>query len=169
MIDNIFQWFRTLGGVCDQEGKVQFSTVFHELQKGDPSQEMKDSLNITEDILPLDGAYAFPLPTDMDVFSYKLSIGTKCEWLKWEDDIDTAAPLPRDIFACQVWSISKVCLWNFVMIEITAYHSYWRNCKVLLFDEALGWEQQTFPSNWSFWNRQISVCQRFTEQNPWQG
>ena len=63
---------------------------------------MKDSLNITEDILPLDGAYAFPLPTDMDVFSYKLSIGTKCEWLKWEDDIDTAAPLPRDIFACQV-------------------------------------------------------------------
>ena len=146
MIDNIFQWFRTLGGVCDQEGKVQFSTVFHELQKGDPSQEMKDSLNITEDILPLDGAYAFPLPTDMDVFSYKLSIGTKCEWLKWEDDIDTAAPLPRDIFACQVWSISKVCLWNFVSV-------YDRNYSLSFLLEKL----QSTAIWWSSWLRTANL------------
>ncbi len=48
----------------------------------------------------------FPPPHDCDVFSYKLVIGTKPEWQKWEIDIDASAPLPRDIFACQVISFA---------------------------------------------------------------
>ena len=33
---------------------------------------------------------------------FKLVIGTKPEWRKWEEDIDASAPLPRDIYACQL-------------------------------------------------------------------
>ena len=83
--------------------------VFHELLKGDLSPELKQSLNITEDILALETPYAFPLPGGMDVFSFKLSIGTKAEWQKWEEEIDTSAALPRDIFACQVIIFIIVC------------------------------------------------------------
>ena len=32
----------------------------------------------------------------------QLVIGTKPEWRKWEEDIDASAPLPRDIYACQL-------------------------------------------------------------------
>ena len=83
--------------------------VFHELLKGDISPELKQSLNITEDILPLETPYAFPLPAGMDVFSFKLAIGTKAEWQKWEEEIDTSAALPRDIFACQVIIHIVIC------------------------------------------------------------
>ena len=76
--------------------------VFHELLKGELSQKLKQSSNITEDILPLDAPYTFPLPRELDVFSFKLSITTKAEWQKWDEEVDTAAALPRDIFACQV-------------------------------------------------------------------
>ena len=76
--------------------------VFHELLKGDLSQKLKQSANITEDILPLDAPYTFPLPRELDCFSFKLSITTKAEWQKWDEEVDTAAALPRDIFACQV-------------------------------------------------------------------
>ena len=70
--------------------------------KGELSQKLKQSSNITEDILPLDAPYTFPLPRELDVFSFKLSITTKAEWQKWDEEVDTAAALPRDIFACQV-------------------------------------------------------------------
>ena len=98
----IYHFFRTLGAVCDKEGKSEFSLVFHELLKGDLSQKLKQSANITEDILPLDAPYTFPLPRELDCFSFKLSITTKAEWQKWDEEVDTAAALPRDIFACQV-------------------------------------------------------------------
>ena len=49
-----------------------------------------------------DSQYVFPPPKEEDVFSWKLVIGTKPEWQKWEEDIDTSAPLPRDIYACQL-------------------------------------------------------------------
>ena len=99
----IYHFFRTLGAVCDKEGKTEFSLVFHELLKGELSQKLKQSSNITEDILPLDAPYTFPLPRELDVFSFKLSITTKAEWQKWDEEVDTAAALPRDIFACQVF------------------------------------------------------------------
>lgn len=54
------------------------------------------------EIPPLDNPYVFTLPKEHDVFSYKLVIGTKPEWHKWEEDIDSTAPLPRDIYACQL-------------------------------------------------------------------
>ena len=56
----------------------------------------------------------FPLPSEegRDVFSYKLLVGSKPEWKRWEEDIDSSAPLPRDIFACQV------CLTNVLEIFI---------------------------------------------------
>ena len=98
----VYHFFRTLGAVCDKEGKTEFSLVFHELLKGDLSQKLKQSANITEDILPLDAPYTFPLPRELDCFSFKLSITTKAEWQKWDEEVDTAAALPRDIFACQV-------------------------------------------------------------------
>ena len=97
-----FSCIWSLGAVCDKEGKAQFSTVFHELLKGDMSSSLKTSLNITNDIPALDTPYVFPLPKENSVFAYKLTIGTKSEWVKWEEDIDSSAPLPRDIFACQL-------------------------------------------------------------------
>ena len=51
---------------------------------------------------PLRKAYVFPIPSAGRVFDYKLSIGTKPEWSKWDEDLDANAPLPRDINACQL-------------------------------------------------------------------
>ena len=33
------------------------------------------------------------------MFSYQLVIHNKAEWVKWEDSLDSAVSLPRDIFA----------------------------------------------------------------------
>lgn len=94
--------FRSLGAICESEGKNKFNTVFRELMKGDLSKELKESLQMPSYTPPLETPYVFPLPQESSVFSYKLVIGTKSEWQKWEEDIDTSAPLPRDIYACQV-------------------------------------------------------------------
>lgn len=76
--------------------------VFHELMSGDLSQTTRDSMNLQGESAELETPYVFPLPKEQTVFSYKLAIGTKSEWVKWEEDIDNSAQLPRDIFACQL-------------------------------------------------------------------
>ena len=68
-------FFRSLGAVCDKEGKGQFSMIFHELLKGDLPENLKESLNLSVDIPAVDAPYAFPLPKENSVFSYKLTIG----------------------------------------------------------------------------------------------
>ncbi len=85
----------SLGAICDSEGKAKFNLVFHELMKGDLSNEVRTSLNLSTEVPALDTPYVFPLPKEATVFSYKLVIGTKSEWQKWEEEIDTSAPLPR--------------------------------------------------------------------------
>ena len=97
-----FSCIWSLGAVCDLDGKGQFSMIFHELLKGDLSDSLKESLNLSVDIPSVETPYVFPLPKEKSVFSYKLTIGTKSEWIKWEDEIDSSAALPRDIFACQL-------------------------------------------------------------------
>ncbi len=91
----------SLGAVCDTSTKDKFNVIFRELLKESPDDKA------ISDYLPckvpqMEKAYVFPIPESGSVFDYKISIGTKPEWTKWEEDVDPNAPLPRDIFACQL-------------------------------------------------------------------
>ena len=76
-----FSCIWSIGAVCDEEGKAQFNTVFNELLKGDLPEDLKNSLNLSVEIPPLENPYVFHLPKERSVFSYKLTIGTKSEWV----------------------------------------------------------------------------------------
>ena len=92
----------SIGAVGDTATKEKFDLIFKELLYGDLSEDLKTNLQINCDIPPMEIPYVFPMPHSGSVFDYKLVIGTKPEWIKWEEDIDSNAPLPRDIFACQL-------------------------------------------------------------------
>lgn len=92
----------SIGGICDVKTKQEFDLVFRELLDGNLSSETKSKLGISGDIPTLVRPYVFPVPKTGKVFDFKLVIGTKPEWSRWEDDVDTTSLLPRDILPCHL-------------------------------------------------------------------
>ena len=62
-------------------------------------------LGLTCEVPTLVRPYVFPVPKSGSVFDFKLVIGTKPEWFRWEDDVDSAFQLPRE--GPEIGKISK--------------------------------------------------------------
>ncbi|QQP52952.1 Uncharacterized protein FKW44_005260, partial [Caligus rogercresseyi] len=84
-----FSTIWSIGGICHEEGKKTFDS--HLIENG-------GSLNANAGWEP-----SFPIPKEdsKSVFDYKLIIGTKPEWQRWELEASNTS-LPRDIYACQL-------------------------------------------------------------------
>jgi len=113
-----------LGGVCDQAAKAKFNAVCRRLLVGDLDEATAKEAGVSADQIPaLNRPYVFPIPPEGDVFDYKLTIGTKPEWARWEEDVDPNAALPRDIYACQLVIPNAEAVKHFFLMNLFVENS----------------------------------------------
>nr|XP_040564670.1 dynein heavy chain 7, axonemal-like [Lepeophtheirus salmonis] len=98
-----FSCIWSIGGICHEDGKKKFNSEFKKIMYN----ENNEALNLSDNVINEENFSSweptFPLPREdqKTVFDFKLIVGTKPEWQKWDVEVSNIS-LPRDIYACQL-------------------------------------------------------------------
>ncbi|ALC38670.1 Dhc36C [Drosophila busckii] len=105
-IEGIFMFSAiwSLGGSLAAESREKFNLIFRALMEKTFPQSMYETYGVTEDLYvePLAKPFIFPIPKQGSVFDYRYIKEGKGKWKPWQDDVNAAPPLPRDIPVNQI-------------------------------------------------------------------
>ncbi|KAH8377909.1 hypothetical protein KR093_007822, partial [Drosophila rubida] len=100
----LFSAIWSLGGSLTAESREKFNLIFRALLEKTFPQSMYDTYGVTEDLYvdTLAKPFIFPIPKQGSVFDYRYIKEGKGKWKPWQDDVNSAPPLPRDIPVNQI-------------------------------------------------------------------
>lgn len=100
----LFSAIWALGGSLQAESRDKFSIVFRALMEKTFPDSLYEMYGVTDDLRvdPLPKPFIFPIPKQGSVFDYRYIKEGKGKWKPWQDDVNSAPPLPRDIPVNQI-------------------------------------------------------------------
>ncbi|XP_017857964.1 PREDICTED: dynein heavy chain 7, axonemal [Drosophila arizonae] len=100
----LFSAIWSIGGSLTSESREKFNIVFRALMEKTFPQSLYDMYGVTDDLYvePLSKPFIFPIPKQGSVFDYRYIKEGKGKWKPWQDDVNSAPPLPRDIPVNQI-------------------------------------------------------------------
>ncbi|KAH8413286.1 hypothetical protein KR009_009673 [Drosophila setifemur] len=100
----LFSCIWSLGGALDADSREKFNIVFRALMEKTFPQSLYDMHGVTEDLYVenLPKPFIFPIPKQGSVFDYRYIKEGKGKWKPWQDDVNSAPAIPRDIPVNQI-------------------------------------------------------------------
>ncbi|XP_067125606.1 dynein axonemal heavy chain 7-like isoform X2 [Centruroides vittatus] len=95
----------SLGSTLNKEGSLNFNSAFHEVMRGEPSEEFCERYGFTETSYPLDYILDYPIPNIELVYDYKFvqkDFSLPGQWMPWKVELMKVTPLPQDIESHQL-------------------------------------------------------------------
>ncbi|XP_071441952.1 dynein axonemal heavy chain 7 [Hetaerina americana] len=112
----------SLGAPLDSDSRTKFDTLFRGLLLKDFPEDLKIQFDINKEIPPPLKPYIFLMPTQGSVFDYKFIKEGKGKWRLWEEDLQPAAPIPRDISVNQIIVPTIETVRNMALMSIILTH-----------------------------------------------
>ncbi|XP_030383339.1 dynein heavy chain 7, axonemal [Scaptodrosophila lebanonensis] len=100
----IFSAIWSLGGSLNSESREKFNIFFRALMEKTFPTALYETYGITEDLYvpALPKPFIFPIPKQGSVFDYRYIKEGKGKWKPWQDDVNSAPAIPRDIPVNQI-------------------------------------------------------------------
>ncbi|EDW55574.1 GM17246 [Drosophila sechellia] len=100
----LFSCIWSLGGSLDADSREKFNIIFRALMEKTFPQSLYDTYGVPEDLYveSLAKPFIFPIPKQGSVFDYRYIKEGKGKWKPWQDDVNSAPPIPRDIPVNQI-------------------------------------------------------------------
>ncbi|XP_036230121.2 dynein axonemal heavy chain 7 isoform X1 [Bactrocera oleae] len=100
----VFSCIWSLGGALDSRSREKFNVVFRALMEKNFPEQLYTDFGVPEELFVsvLTKPFIFPIPKSGSVFDYRFIKEGKGKWKAWQDDVNSAPPIPRDIPVNQI-------------------------------------------------------------------
>ncbi|XP_068140477.1 dynein axonemal heavy chain 7 [Drosophila tropicalis] len=100
----LFSAIWSLGGSLDAPSREKFNIIFRALMEKTFPPSLYETYGIPEDLHVdlLTKPFIFPIPKNGSVFDYRYIKEGKGKWKPWQDDVNSAPAIPRDIPVNQI-------------------------------------------------------------------
>ncbi|XP_046403326.1 dynein axonemal heavy chain 7 [Ischnura elegans] len=114
----------SLGALLDFDSRLKFDVLFRGFFVKDFPEDLITQFNLLTEVPPPLKPYIFPMPAQATVFDYKFIKEGKGKWRSWEEDLQPAAPIPRDISVNQIIVPTVETVRNMALMAIILPHKF---------------------------------------------
>lgn len=120
----VFSCIWALGGALDSRSREKFNIVFRALMEKNFPENLYQDFGVPEELYVsvLTKPFIFPIPKAGSVFDYRFIKEGKGKWKPWQDDVTSAAPIPRDIPVNQILIVTNESVRVTAVLDLLVRH-----------------------------------------------